>query len=334
MEKLGVGVIGVGAMGQRHAENLRHLTPGAWLVAVADADPQRVKRVADGLEIEHYYERAEPLLNRKDVQAVVISSPGRFHASAIRMAAEAGKDILCEKPLGLTMEEVDAALEAVAKAGVRLQVGHMRRYDPGYTAAKARIEAGEIGEPVIFKSLGRDAEGPPAENYRPRTEGTLFLDSTVHEFDLARWLMSDEVVEVQAFCGTLACPEFAALGGFDSGVVNLRFARGAIGNTESFINARYGYDIRTEIVGTQGTLVVGQLRETPLEVLTASGQRHDALRHWLVRFADAYRLEMQDWVQMLLSEGPPRVTGHDGRQAVAIALAAERSWKESRPVRL
>lgn len=334
MNKLGVGVIGVGEMGKRHAENVRYRVPKARLIAVADANPERARSVAAELEIEHFYDNAEDLVARTDIDAVVIGSPPRVHPVLIKSAATAKKHILCEKPLTLTLEEADEVLDVVSRAGVFFQVGHMRRYDPGYAAARQRIEAGEIGEPVLFKSIGRDAAPPPPAYFECGLNGTLFLDSSVHEFDLARWLMADEVVEVHAFAAAKSLPELAKRGAYDSGVVNLRFAGGAIGNTESFMNAGYGYDIRTEIVGTKGALQVGYLGYTPLVVLKPGVSSHDNVRHWLQRFADAYLREMADFVESVLAGRAPRVTAYDGRQAVAIALAAECSYKEDRTVRL
>ncbi len=334
MTKLGVGVLGVGEMGKRHAENLARLVPAARLVAVADANLERASSVAQELEIEHYFDNAEALATQKDVQAVVIASPARFHAQGIQAAAAAGKDVFCEKPLALTMEDADAALDAVAKSGVRLQVGFMRRYDPAYAQAKKRIEAGEIGDPIIFKSIGRDAEAPPKGYFESGWNGTLFHDSSVHEFDLARWLMDDEVVEVHTYAAAQALPFLAKWGLFDSGVVNLRFARGAIGNVESFLDARYGYDVRTEIVGTKGTLQVGSMRSAPLQTLTRAGNQHECVNHFLVRFADAYVLEMQDFVETILSNRAPRITGRDGRQALALVLAAVKSFQASCPMRV
>jgi inositol 2-dehydrogenase len=334
MAKLGVAAIGVGTMGRRHAENLRRNVPEAHLVAVMDTDRERAERAAAELEVDSFYDTLEPVLERKDVQAVVIASPGKFHAEGIEAAAAAGKHILCEKPLALTMEEADRALAAAAKAGVSLQLGHMRRYDPGYVDARRRIEAGEIGDPVIFKSIGRDREPPPISYFQAGLNGMLFLDSSLHDFDLARWLMADEVAEVQAYAGVLVFPELAECRDVDSGVVNLRFARGAIGNVESFRHARYGYDIRTEIVGSQGTLLVGAGSRTPRRLLTAAGASHDLVGHFLERFADAYREEMRDFVETVLQEREPRVTGEDGQRALAVALAAERSYRESRAISL
>lgn len=331
---IGIGVVGVGDMGKRHAENLRRYVPGASLAAVADANLERARAVAAELEIESYYETVEELVQDQGVNAIVVASPPRFHPDAIRAAAAARKHVLCEKPLALTLEEADVALESVATAGVTLQMGHMRRYDPAYVEAAKRIDAGEIGDPIIFKSIGRDTQPPPLSYFQSGANGTLLLDSSVHDFDLARWLMKDEVVEVHAYTATLSVPELVKYGCFDFAIANFRFGRGGIGNVESFMNARYGYDIRTEIIGTKATLQVGRMWETGVEVLTEQGCRHDALRHWLVRFADAYLLEMRDFVETLGSGRAPRISGHDGRQAIAIALAAQQSSRESRPVRL
>jgi scyllo-inositol 2-dehydrogenase (NAD+) len=321
-------------MGYRHAENLCNLVPGAELVAVADKDLERARKVASKLGIEYAYDTAEALIERKDIQAVVIASPPGAHLATVRAAAAAGKQILCEKPLGLSLADVDNALEAVAHAKVQFQTGFMRRYDPAYSAAMKRLKEGEIGDPVIFKSIGRDADPPPSAYFESPLNGNLFLDSTIHEFDLARWFMNDEITEVHAFAGVRAMPELSKYRGFDSGVVNLRFARGAIGNVESFICAHYGYDIRTEIVGTKGTLSVGSVHGTEVDVLTETGNCRDTVRHWLVRFADAYLAEIRDFVDRVISEQPTRVSAHDGRQALALSLAAVKSFREGQAVRL
>lgn len=326
--KVGVGVIGVGEMGRRHADNLRRRVPQACLVAVADIDVGRARRVAQELELEHAYQSADELVERRDIQAVVIASPPGTHGDSIRAAAAAGKHILCEKPLALSLEEADLALEAVARAEVQFQIGHMRRYDPAHLEAMKHLEEGEIGDPVIFKSVGRDADAPPPGYFENPMNGNVFLDSSVHDFDLGRWFMCDEVAEIHAFASVLAMPELQRSKGFDGGVVNLRFSRGAIGNIESFICARYGYDVRTEIVGTKGTLKIGSLRDAPVEVLTEVGMRRDAVRHFLVRFADAYLAEVRDFVDAISTDRPTRVTAHDGRQAIALALAADRSCRE------
>lgn len=331
MRKLGVGVLGVGEMGKQHATNLRHLVPRAQLVAIADVDGARAAKVAEELEIDHSFASLEAMLERKDIQAVLIATPDSFHAGAVEAAAAAGKDILCEKPLGLTVESAQSALNAVAKAGVRMQVGFMRHYDPAHVAASKRIEAGEIGEPVIFKSLGRDKDMPPLKAYQSRINGMLFYTNTIHDFDSARWLTHDEVTEVHAY-GTVAIrPEIAEFGDVVASTVNLRFRGGAIGNVESYAQSLYGYDVRTEIVGSKGSILIGGLRQNSATFLKPSHGLYELQDHFLTRFRDAYLAEVIDFVETMLSDRAPLVTGEDGLRAVEIAVAAEKSYQTSFP---
>jgi predicted dehydrogenase len=331
MRKLGMGVLGVGEMGKRHAENLRRLVPQAHLVAVADVDGERARKVAAELEIEHSYPSLEAMLERKDIEAVLIATPDSFHAGAVQAAARAGKDILCEKPLGLSTESAQQALRAVADAGVRLQVGFMRHYDPAYVAAAKRIEAGEIGQPVVFKSIGRDKDMPPLKAYQSRINGMLLFNSTIHDFDLARWLTHDEVVEVHSF-GTVAIrPEIAEFGDVVASSVNLRFGRGAIGNVESYVQCLYGYDVRTEIVGSKGSILIGGLRQNSATFFKPSHGSYELEDHFLSRFREAYVAEAIDFVDTILSDRAPRVTGKDGLRAVEIAVAAEKSLRTASP---
>jgi inositol 2-dehydrogenase len=334
MSKLGIGVLGVGEMGRRHAENIRRLVPEARLVAVADLAADRARQVAAELEIDLFFGSLEDMLENRDVDCVLIATPDKFHAQAVRTAAAAGKNILCEKPLATNLADAHAALEAVAKAGARLQVGFMRRYDPGYSAAMKRIEAGEIGEPVIFKSVGRDKNAPPIAAYQSQLSGMLFYNNTIHDFDLARWLMRDEINEVQAYATVAIRPEVAQYGDIVAGVVNLKYRRGGIGNVESYVQAVYGYDVRTEIVGSKGSIFVGSLHQTPVTFLTASGGAQPLADHYLTRFADAYVAEVRDFVQNMLNDRPPRVSGEDGLRALEIAVAAENSYRESKPCSL
>lgn len=334
MRKLGVGVLGVGEMGKRHAENVRRLVPEARLIAVADVAAQRARQVANELEIEHSYSNLEEMVQRKDIDAVLIATPDKFHTQAIRIAAAADKDILCEKPLATNLEDAQEALLEVSRAGVRLQVGFMRRYDPAYSAAMKRVEAGEIGTPVIFKSVGRDKNEPPMAAYQSNVNGMLFYGNSIHDFDLARWLMQDEISEVHAYTTTAIRPEVAKYGDVVASVVNLKYAHGAIGNVESYVQAVYAYDTRTEIVGSKGSIFVGSLKKTPVTFLTTHGSNEILMDHYLGRFADAYVAEVQDFVHAMLTDQSPLVTGEDGLRALEIAVAAENSHLHGRPYKV
>jgi scyllo-inositol 2-dehydrogenase (NAD+) len=271
------------------------------------------------------------MLQNKDVESVLVATPDKFHAQAVRIAAAAGKDILCEKPLATNLADAHAALNEVERAGVRLQIGFMRRYDPAYSAALKKVEAGEIGKPLIFKSVGRDKDEPPLAAYQSRVNGMVFYNNTIHDFDLARWLMKDEVIEVHAYTTVATRPEIANYGDVIAGVVNLKFAHGAIGNVESYVQTLYGYDVRTEIVGSKGSIFVGSLQQMPVTFLNAQGSNAVLADHFLTRFADAYLAEVRDFVQTILADQSPRVTGQDGLKALEIAVAAENSHLQSKP---
>ena len=334
MRKLGIGVLGVGEMGKRHAENLRRLVPEARLLAVADVAAARARQVAEELEIEHSFPSLEEMAQQKDIDAILIAAPDKFHAQAIRCAARAGKDILCEKPIATTLDDAEAALREVERAKVRLQIGFMRRYDPAYASAMKRVEAGDIGTPVIFKSVGRDKDEPPLAAYQSNVNGMLFYNNTIHDFDLARWLMRDEVSEVHAYTTTTIRPEVAQFGDVVASVVNLKYLHGAIGNVESYVQALYAYDVRTEVIGSKGSIFVGRLQKTPAMFLTTHGSNEILADHFLTRFADAYLAEVQDFVHMILTDQQPRVTGEDGLHALRIAVAAENSHLLARPCKI
>jgi predicted dehydrogenase len=329
--KLGIGVLGVGEMGKRHAENLRRLVPEARLVAVADVAADRARQTAEELEIEKSFRSLEDMLDCKEIGAVLIATPDKFHAKAIETAANAGKDILCEKPIATTRADAQRAVDAVIKNGVRLQIGFMRRYDPAYAAAMKRVEAGEIGEPVIFKSVGRDKDVPPLAAYQSNINGMLFYNNTIHDFDLARWAMRDEVTEVHAYTTVAIRPEVAQYGDVVASVVNVKYAHGAIGNVESYVQAIYGYDVRTEIIGSKGSIFVGSLEKTPATFVSAAGSSGILADHFLSRFADAYLFEVRDFVHNMLHDLPPRVTADDGMRALEIAIAAEESHLQKSP---
>jgi predicted dehydrogenase len=298
-------------------------------VAVYDAVADAATRVAAALDCAAA-PSLEALLARDDIGAVVIVSPPRVHAEHAIAATRAGKHILLEKPMALTLTDADAIVAAASGAGVALQIGFMRRYDPAYAAAEAQIRAGAIGEPRLFRGIDRDQDapaGPPGSVPR----AAILTDSAIHDFDVARWCLADEVRTVRATIATVGpaeapCPNLA--------LVDLAFSRGAIANIETLHGARYGYDIRAEIIGTEGTLFIGAQQRTAVQLLTARGAHHDLTVHWLDRFADAYRLELADFVAAVREGRPPAVSGDDGRKALAIALAADAAGARGSPVTL
>jgi predicted dehydrogenase len=250
----------------------------------------------------------------------------------IQDAAAAGKHIFSEKPLAQTLEMCDQAIAAVEKTGVKLQLGFMRRFDPAYAMAKHKIEAGEIGTPVMFRSSSRDPKRTSLEFARRENSGGLIMDMGVHDFDLARWLMDSEVVRVHSEGGCLVYPELNDVGDIDNAMINLKFASGAMGNIDVSRNAVYGYDIRSEVLGSEGSLLIGKLQQTAVLSMTRSGVTHDTVPYFMERFGEAYAAEIRDFVNCILEDRPPSVTGLDARRATEIGIAATRSLDEGRPV--
>ena len=324
MQQLGVVVIGVGSMGRRHAENVRKF-PELRLVALVDARLEVARAAAGELGCERWFAQADDALALPDCQAAIIATAAGTHADLVEMAAGFGRDVLCEKPLALTVADAERAAAAMERAGRRLQVGFMRRFDPGYAAAQRLIAAGRIGKPLIFKAISRDRQPGPSQG-----SGGIFVDSAIHDYDLARWLMADEVGEVTA----LATSGVTLIGGLDTGLVSLRFGGGGLGAAEVFAHAGYGYDIRTEVVGSAGTVRIGSDMQQPLQLLTAEGSQAAFVGHFLDRFAVAYELEVRDWARRMLAGEAPAVSAEDGIRALQIALAADAAVISGQTVRL
>jgi inositol 2-dehydrogenase len=321
-------------MGQVFAHHLAYSVAEADFVAVADVDATLAQDAAARFGAETSYCDYHELLNRQDIDAVVIATPTHTHPEVILAAARSGKHIFSEKPLALTLDECETVIAAVDAAGVKFQLGFMRRYDPGYVLAKKQIEAGVIGKPVMFKSIGRDPKRTSLEFARRENSGGMIADMGVHDFDSARWLMDSEVERVSTEGGCLVYPELEDVGDIDNAVVNLKFESGAIGNIDVSRNAVYGYDIRTEILGSEGGLMIGKMRETPVLVMTRAGISHDTVPYFMQRFGDAYAAEIQDFVGCITDDLVPGVTGKDGWAATAIGIAATLSLDENRPVYL
>ena len=333
--RIGIGVVGAGRMGSIHARLIAQRVPEARLAGIADIDVDAASHLADELGNPPVFGSLDDMLAAPDIDAVLIAVSSNRHLEAIRAAAAASRDILCEKPIALTMADTLVAIAAVEAAHVRLQVGFMRRWDPDYARARARLASGALGRPILFKSLQFDAEPPPAAFADPAVSGGIMVDMGIHEFDLARWLMDDEVVEVHAFGSSVAHPELATVGDVDSAVVNLRFAGGTTGTVELARNTTYGEDVRTEVLATAGSVWVGHL---PVSHGAWSGGGTtgnvalDAADAAVPRFEVAYAAQTSGFARAILEDRPVDVQGSAGAAALAIALAADRSMHEGRPI--
>ncbi|MDQ7028819.1 MAG: Gfo/Idh/MocA family oxidoreductase [Ardenticatenia bacterium] len=335
MARLSVILLGLGRMGRFYL-HLFHtaLAPRARVLAVADPHIAELTSVLADYEVPHAFVDPHEALSLPGADAVLIASPTSTHVQLVEAAAREGLPIFCEKPLALTQEEHVAALRIVRRAGVPLQVGFMRRFDPAYRRAFELIVDGEIGKPILFKAIGRDPTCPPAHFADPHKSGGLILDMGIHDFDLARWLMGSEVERVSAEGGLLACPELAEVGDIDVAVVNLRFVSGAVGNVDVGRTAVYGYDIFTEVLGTDGSVRVGALERAPLLHLTRRGAVRELISSFAERFASAYEAQLVHFIECVQAGRHPEVGAEDALRAFEIGWAATRSLHQGQPVRV
>jgi myo-inositol 2-dehydrogenase/D-chiro-inositol 1-dehydrogenase len=330
---INVGVIGAGRIGRVHAENLAYRIPGVKLVAVADVMVDAAKKLAAELGIPAAYQDHRTVMQDPQVDVVVVCSSTDTHAQMIEEAAAAGKHIFCEKPIALDLPKIDHALQAVDKAGVKLQVGFNRRFDPSFKRVRDLVATGELGAPHILRITSRDPAPPPISYVK--VSGGIFLDMAIHDFDMARYLMGSEVEEVYAAGAVLVDPEIGKAGDIDTAVTTLRFANGALGVIDNSRKAVYGYDQRVEVFGSAGMALV--TNKTPDNVARSDGAGvHSALPlyFFVERYAEAYVVEMLEFIECVRGDRTPSVTGLDGRIPVVMGYAAKKSYEEHRPVRL
>ncbi len=331
--KINVGVIGVGRIGRMHVRNLTTQVPDARVVAVADIIEEAAHQVAATYNVPEAYGDPRYIIEHKDIDAVVICSSTDTHAMLIEQAAEAGKHIFCEKPLDLDLARIDQVLAKVDAAGVKLQVGFQRRFDPSFRRARDLIAEGKIGEPHIVRITSRDP-GPPPLAYI-KVSGGIFLDMTIHDFDMSRFLTGDEAEEVFAVGNVLVDPQIGEVGDIDTAIVTMRFRQGSLVTIDNSRKAVYGYDQRIEVLGSKGMVAVGN--KVPDHVLYADDAGiHTAkpVYFFIERYTEAYVAEMQAFIQAIVEDTEPLVTGVDGRMPVVMGYAAKKSLAEGRPVRL
>jgi myo-inositol 2-dehydrogenase/D-chiro-inositol 1-dehydrogenase/scyllo-inositol 2-dehydrogenase (NAD+) len=335
--KIGVCVIGAGRAGMIHARNFARRVSRGRLAALVDAHAPTLDAAQKELEVERGYSDYRAAFEDANVHAVVVVTPTALHRDVVIQAARAGKHVLCEKPMAMDVAECDAMIRACGEAGVRLQVAFMRRYDESFCTARERIDAGEIGEVVLVKSLTHGPSVPQEWMYDIRKSNGPLAEVNSHDIDAARWFVGSEIEEVYALGGNFRCPQAARKypDFYDNVSMVCRFADGRQGFIDGAVSVGYGYDARMEIVGTRGVMFVGRMeQDTVVGCSTAHGIVRPFVKSWRTLFSDAYAREDQDFVDCILDGREPRVCGLDGRMAVAVVNAGNRSIVERAPVRV
>lgn len=321
-------VLGAGRIGALHADNLARAISGARLAAVMDADLERAQAVAGP---GYATDSLDRIMADGDIDAVLIASPTAAHAPQMIAAARAGKAIFCEKPVSLDLARAIEAVDAVRTAKVPFQIGFQRRYDHGFAAARQHLDEGAIGRLEMFRALTCDPE--PAPFAYLATSGGIYADMAIHDIDIARFYGGD-IVEVTAMGEALIVPELQTVSDVDTSILTFRFASGAIGVIQNSRRATYGYEIRTELLGAEGKLVIEEERATPIRLYNRTGIHGDFHGWFIKRFRDAYRAEVEAFVSAVRDGRPASPGLDDALASLRVALAATRSLKERRSVRV
>ena len=333
MSKLNIGIIGAGRIGKVHTETAAFRLPEVRVACITDVDRDAATRLANRCGISKVVDSSEDVLADPSVEAVLICSPTDTHADLIVRAARAGKQIFCEKPIALDLARIDAALEAVAKAGVQLQIGFNRRFDANFARVRQAVAAGEIGTPRLLHIVSRDPAPPPIAYVK--VSGGIFLDMTIHDFDMARFLIGDEVEEVFVAGGVMVDPRIGAAGDIDTAITMLRFRNGVIGMIDNCRQAAYGYDQRAEVHGSLGKIATENCYPNQATISTAASVGRDLpLNFFMDRYLESFAAELRSFTEAVMEGAQTAVTGEDGRIAVVMGLAARKSYDEHRPVRL
>ncbi len=331
-------MVGAGRVGKVHSRSITQHLPSGRLVALVDPVPEVLQSTAGEFGIEARFDDLEKALESVAFDAVVITTPTFTHKSLALLAAQNGKHVFLEKPMALDIRECDEILEGVERAGVMLQLGFMRRFDPEFTAAAQRIEAGEIGQPMMVKTLTHGPGLPPGWARDLKTSNGMLAEVNSHDWDSVRWLMGSdyervyaEVANFKGLANKVDTPNF-----YDNVLVNIRLESGGLGLISGICPCGYGYDARVEIYGDKGIMQIGEMQGQAVVVCTNRDQGliSPIYRTWPERFAWAYIYELQHFIQCIQDDASPRVGGKEGRWAVAGVLAATRSFMDQRPVYL
>lgn len=334
---VGIAVIGGGRAGRVHARNFRWHLPEAALVAIVDQDPATAAAAAAELELERVCTDVDQVLDDPAVDGVVITTPTFTHEELAVKAAQAGKHILCEKPMAVTLAAADRMIAAARDAGVYLQMAFMRRFSPEFRVARQQIEDGTIGEPMQVRSLTRGPGLPPPWAWDEALSLGMVAEVNSHDFDAVRWLTGREFTRIYAEAGCLKASHVLARhpNFYDNIIVTARLEGGVLVTIDGSCPVDYGYDARMEILGTRGVLFVGDVRSVATGAVTREqGLVQPNFLSWRDRFRDGYLAEDRHFVDCILGRTEPEVTGHDGRRALEAAMAAVESLRTGRPVEL
>ncbi|MEL7636513.1 MAG: inositol 2-dehydrogenase [Chloroflexi bacterium] len=330
--KINLAVIGTGRMGSVHVANIVNKVPEANLVAICDIRLDVAQAVADRWGITRVVQDYHELLADETIEAVLIATTTSTHAEVIKDCAKAGKHIFCEKPIALDLARIDEALEAVELAGVKLQVGFNRRFDKNFQRVKEIVQSGELGRPCMLKITNRDPELPSKEFLR--VSGGLFLDMTIHDFDMAQFQIG-EVTEVYATGSVLIDSELEEFGDLDTALLTLKFKDGTIGSIDNSRQSVYGYDQRLEVFCLEGTAMAENEKENMVLKGNREGFQSSRVPNFFIqRYAPCYVDEVRQFLVSVRDDLPTVVTGEDGRKAVVIGYAAWKSFHENRPVKI
>jgi len=330
---MNVGLIGAGRIGKIHAENISVHLPRVTIARIADIAADKVKDWASGLGISRVGTDAREVLDDPDIGAVIICSSTDTHADLVSAAAARGKHVFCEKPVDLTVARVKKALADVKKAGVKLQVGFNRRFDHNFRRVRELVQQGAVGDPHIVRITSRDPAPPPPEYVK--VSGGIFLDMTIHDFDMARYLTGSDAVEVYARGAVLVDPSIGKAGDVDTAVVTITFANGALCVIDNSRRATYGYDQRVEVFGSKGALSCTNDTPSSVQLSNEAGVSGDKpLYFFLERYRQAFIDEMRAFFDTVLDGAPSPVGDIDGLKPLLMGFAAKKSVAEGRPVKI
>ena len=337
MERIKFGIIGLGRLGIKHAENIAFRTPGAELTAVCALEEDVIEKVKKEWGVKYGYTSYDDMIQNKELDAIFICSPSAHHCEQISKALDAGYHVFSEKPLGVSLEECRLAEKAVEKHPDKVfMLGFMRRFDPSYMYAKEKIKEGAIGKPILFRGYSVDPVSAIDGAIRfAAHSGGQYLDMAVHDIDLARWFLESEAKTCYAIGGCYAFEEFAQYQDGDNCSALMQFQNDTMAFFLAGRTAAHGYNVETEIIGTKGTLrIAGIPQKNHVEILDMNGVRRECSQNFLERFEQAYVNELHAFVDCVRNGSKPDVSVYDGTNSTIIAYAATESFRNNKLVHI